>query len=150
MGVMIRLSLLLNIFVLTPICAGLITNASWIGEAYGPFTAARGILLSVYLSIGVVSLLLLLAPEPRAVRALLLVQVLYKLTTPVTVGTFSNPVVVSNLGIAAFHCATIVTIFLAMRRSAGNAGDSESEDQGSNVRMITARARDVRDFSTEG
>jgi hypothetical protein len=137
MGVMIRLSLLLNIFVLTPICAGLITNASWIGEAYGPCSAARGILLSVYLSIGVVSLLFLLAPEPRAVGALLLVQVLYKLTTPVTVGTFANPVVVSNLGIAAFHCATIVTIFLAMRQSAGNAGGSESEDQGKANGSIT-------------
>lgn len=51
MRAMIRLSLLLNLVVLTPISVGLITDASWIGEAYGPFTAARGILLSVYLSI---------------------------------------------------------------------------------------------------
>jgi hypothetical protein len=116
MRVMIRLSLLLNIVVLTPICFGLITDASWIGEAYGPLTTARGILLSVYLSIGLVSVLLLLAPEPRAVGSLLLVQVVYKLTTPVTVGTLFNPVVVSNLGIAAFHTVTIVIIVLARRR----------------------------------
>ncbi len=32
MRVMIRLSLLLNILVLTPICVGLVTDASWIGN----------------------------------------------------------------------------------------------------------------------
>ena len=130
MRAMIRLSLLLNLVVLTPISVGLITDASWIGEAYGPFTAARGILLSVYLSIGLVSLLLLLAPEPRAVGALLLVQVVYKLTTPVTVGTLFNPVVVSNLGIAAFHTVTIVLIFLARQRWASHVGGSVVEDDG--------------------
>jgi hypothetical protein len=126
MRVMIRLSLLLNIVVLTPICVGLSTGASWIGEAYGPQTAARGILLSVYLSIGLVSARLLLAPEPRAVGALLLVQVVYKLTTPVTVGTVFNPVVVSNLGIAAFHAATLVTIYRARQRWAHGAGGAVS------------------------
>jgi hypothetical protein len=137
MRVMIRLSLLLNIFVLTPICVGLITDASWIGEAYGPLTAARGILLSVYFSIGLVSVLLLLAPEPRAVGALLLVQVVYKLTTPVTVGTFFNPVVVSNLGIAAFHTVTIVIIFLARQRWASHVRGPVAEDDGLANRSAT-------------
>jgi hypothetical protein len=137
MRVMIKLSLLLNIVVLTPICVGLITGASWIGEAYGPLTAARGILLSVYLSIGVVSVLLLLGPEPRAVGALLLVQVLYKLTTPVTVGTLFNPVVVSNLGIAAFHTVTIVTIFLARQQWASHVGGAVSGVDGLADRSAT-------------
>jgi hypothetical protein len=137
MRVMIRLSLLLNIVVLTPICAGLITDATWIGEAYGPLTAARGILLSVYLSIGLVSVLLLLAPEPRAVGALLLVQVVYKLTTPVTVGTLFNPVVISNIGIAAFHTVTIVIIFLARQQWASHVGSSVSEDHGLAKRSAT-------------
>ena len=33
-------------------------------------------------------------------------QALYKITTPLTVGTIANPVVVSNLVIAGFHAAT--------------------------------------------
>ena len=104
-----------HIVVLTPICVGLVMDASWIGESYGPATAARGILFSICLSIGLVSLLLLLIREPKLVAALLLVQVVYKLTTPVTVGTLSNPVVVSNLCIAAFHAVTLVFILPSRR-----------------------------------
>ena len=59
MRVMIKLSLLLNIAVLAPICVGLISDSNWIAESYGHFTTARGILFSVYLSIGLVSALLL-------------------------------------------------------------------------------------------
>lgn len=137
MRVMVRLSLLLNVVVLTPICAGLMTDATWIRDAYGPLTAARSILLSVYLSIGLVSVLLLLAPEPRAVGALLTVQVVYKLTTPVTVGTLFNPVVISNLGIAAFHTVTIVIILLARQKWARAVGGSVSEDDGLTKRSST-------------
>jgi len=110
---MIALSLMLNIVVLAPVCAGLITNASWARRAYGDATAARGILLSVYLAIGLVSALLLFLREPKLVAALLLVQVVYKMTTPLTVGTLRSPVVVSNLGIAAFHAVTPALIWHA-------------------------------------
>jgi Na+-transporting NADH:ubiquinone oxidoreductase subunit NqrB len=113
MRVMIQLSLLLNIAVLTPVCAGLISNASWVRASYGEATQARGILLSVYLAIGIVSALLLFVREPKFVAALLLVQIVYKLTTPLTVGTFANPVVMSNLGIAAFHSVTLAWIWRA-------------------------------------
>ena len=116
MRVMIKLSLLLNIAVLAPICVGLISDSNWIAESYGHFTTARGILLSVYLSIGVVSALLLFFSEPKCVATLLLVQFVYKLTTPVTVGTLLNPVVVSNLGIAGFHAVTLVLIFIWWRQ----------------------------------
>jgi hypothetical protein len=44
------------------------------------------------------------------------VQFVYKLTTPVTVGTLLNPVVVSNLGIAGFHAVTLVLIFIWWRQ----------------------------------
>jgi hypothetical protein len=70
---MIKLSLLLNIAVLAPICVGLISDANWIAECYGGFTAAGGTLLSAYLSIGLFSALLLFITEPRFVAALLLV-----------------------------------------------------------------------------
>lgn len=111
MQAMITLSLLLNIAVLIPVCAGLLTNANWVAAAYGEPTAARAILLSVYLSILLVSALLLIIGDPKLVVALLLVQVIYKLTTPFTVASFGNPVVMSNLLIALVHSLTLATIW---------------------------------------
>jgi len=111
MRIMIILSLLLNLVVLAPVCVGLLIDAEWARAGYGPATAARGILLSVYMAIGLVSALLLAVREPKAVAALLLVQVVYKVTTPFTVGTLANPVVMSNLGIAAFHAVTLALIW---------------------------------------
>jgi hypothetical protein len=52
------------------------------------------------------------------VAPLLLVQVLYKLTTPFTVGSFANPVVISNLVIAALHLTTLGLILIDRRRAA--------------------------------
>ena len=111
MNLMITLSLFLNIAVLVPVCAGLVMNARWAVECYGAATQARGVLLSVYLALLKASVLLLLACDPKLVVALLSVQVAYKLTTPFTVGTLVNPVVVSNLGIAAFHVITLTLIW---------------------------------------
>lgn len=111
---MIVLSLLLNIAVLVPVCYGIMTDAAWARESYGEATAARGILLSIYIAIALVSLGLLFRREPKMVAALILVQIVYKLTTPFTVGTIANPVVASNLLIAVFHS---ITLFLIYRRS---------------------------------
>jgi hypothetical protein len=116
MKLMLTLSLLLNLAVLIPVCAGLMANAGWTQAGYGGAAPARGILLSVYLSIAAASALLLVTGGPRQVALLLLMQVLYKLTTPATVGTFRNPVVLSNLVIAAVHAATLAVLW----RSAGN------------------------------
>lgn len=67
--------------------------------------------LSLALSIVVLVLLLvaalLIVQTPGAIAGLLVVQIVYKLTTPLTVGSFTNPVVVSNLLIAPFHGATL-------------------------------------------
>lgn len=111
MDVLITASLALNIAVLLPVCFGLIKGANWTGNAFGQATPARGILLSVYLSICAVSCFLLCRPVTEAVAALLGVQILYKVTTPFTVGSFKNPVVVSNLLIAAVHAVTIMSIY---------------------------------------
>lgn len=111
MKTMLTLSMLLNIAVLIPVCTGLMTDAAWARESYGDPSPARGILLSVYLSILLVSSLLLWIQEPRAAAALLLVQVIYKITTPFAVGTILNPVVISNLVIAGFHLVTLVVIW---------------------------------------
>ena len=111
MQTMLVLSLVLNVAVLVPVCAGLLSDAKWARACYGPASPGRRILLSVYLAIGVVSVLFLVGRWPAPVAALLVVQVTYKLTTPFTVGTITNPVVASNLGIAAFHTLTLVTLW---------------------------------------
>lgn len=105
------LSLAINIAVLVPVCASLLLGAAWIERAFGPPGPARGILASVYLAILIVSLALLVWRQPWAIAALLLVQVTYKLTTPFTVGTLRNPVVLSNLAIAAFHLAALASLW---------------------------------------
>lgn len=116
MKTLILLSLALNVLVLAPVCASLLTGAGWTEAAYGPPSPARGILLSIYLAILVGSAALLFAPHPAVVAGLLGVQVLYKLTTPVTVGTLANPVVASNLAIAAFHAVTLAVIWSRLAR----------------------------------
>jgi hypothetical protein len=93
--------------VLIPVCVGLLANARWTQTAFGDRTPARGILLSVYGAILVVSAVLLVSGQAAQAVPLLGTQVLYKLTTPFSVGTLRNPVVVSNLAIAAFHIATL-------------------------------------------
>lgn len=110
MRFLIYASLGLNIFVLVPVCHGLLNKADWTLAAYGGDTAARGILLSVYLAILAVSVGLLFKPVPAIVAALLLVQILYKFSTPFTAG-LGNPVVTANLAIAAFHSITVWVIW---------------------------------------
>jgi hypothetical protein len=112
---MIYISLIVNVLVLIPVCIGLISDASWVEYGYGPASPARGILLSVYGSILLTSLGLLINPNPMLVAPLLLVQVLYKFTTPFTVGSFTNPVVISNILVALVHLLTLLLIFRAMR-----------------------------------
>lgn len=104
---MVPASLLLNVAVLIPVVFGLVRNLGWARAAFGESTPARGILLSIYLAIVAASLLLLARPDPRMVAAVLALQIFYKITTPFTVGSVTNPVVLSNLGIAAFHGVTL-------------------------------------------
>lgn len=108
---LIYASLVLNIVVLVPVCISLYAKAGWTLTAYGGDTPARGILLSIYLAILLCSAGLLIKPLHMMVAALLMVQIIYKLTTPFTVGSFANPVVVSNLAIAAFHSITMWSIW---------------------------------------
>ena len=117
---MILASLITNVAVLIPVCVGLLLDASWVADVYGAATPARGILLSVYGSILVVSMGLLFKREPMLVAPLLLVQVLYKLTTPFTVDSFTNPVVISNIVVAVMH---LTTLGLILRRKLGRPTD---------------------------
>ena len=104
---MLALSLLLNVGVLAPVCAGLLADSAWARRGFGARSPARGILLGIYLAIGLVSLLLLFSQDESMATGLLLVQVVYKFISPLTVDTLRNPVAVSNLVIATFHTATL-------------------------------------------
>ena len=114
METLIYVSLSLNICVLIPIVILMAIKSPIVDQNWGGFTSARGILMSIYLSILVVSVLLLFKPAPAFVAALLLVQVVYKITTPFTVGKFSHPVVISNLVISAAHIATLANIYVTV------------------------------------
>jgi hypothetical protein len=113
MPALLALSLALNVVVLVPVCIGLMLNTTWVDHAFGPRQPARQILLAVYLSILLLSLLLLLHPRPDAALGLLAAQVIYKVISPWSVGTWRNPVVLSNLGIAAVHAVTIASLWRA-------------------------------------
>lgn len=104
---MLTFSLALNLVVLFPVCAGLSLRGARMTSVFGEWTPARGILLSIYLAIAAASALLLARPDPRMASVLLGLQIIYKVTTPFTVGTLRNPVVISNLAIAAAHLATL-------------------------------------------
>ena len=102
-----KLSLILNILVLIPVCTSLLLKFSWVNDSLGIESPERGILLSIYLAILIFSVVLLFKFDPKFAMALLLVQVVYKVLSPIMVGTLTNPVIISNLFIAAFHSYSI-------------------------------------------
>ena len=114
MNMMITVSLMLNIVILIPVTLGLITGATWADQAYGERSPARDILLSVYLAILLVSCALLIWKIPTGVAA----QVVYKIITPITVGSVDHPVVATNLFVVACHTVTLGLIWLSIGRSA--------------------------------
>ena len=115
---MVRLSLGLNIAVLIPVCTVLILNLTPFVDVWGAATPARGILLSMYVSILILSMGLWMQRNPMLVAPLLAMQVCYKVMTPITVGTITNPVVISNLVIAIVHGITLWYIVKHHRASA--------------------------------
>jgi hypothetical protein len=112
-----KISLLLNILVLIPVCSGILLKANWAAESYGLESPARGILLSIYLAILIFSVVLLFKFDPKMVMALLCVQIIYKLISPIMAGTITNPVIISNLFIALFHSYSVGKIILSQKLS---------------------------------
>jgi len=102
-----KLSLVLNVVVLIPVCSGLLVKSNWIIDSFGIESPARGILLSIYLAILIFSIMLLFKFDPKFVLALLSVQIVYKLLSPIMVGTVTNPVIISNIFIALFHSYSV-------------------------------------------
>lgn len=116
MVLMIKLSLVLNVVILIPVCAGLLNGAPWVQSAFGADTPARSILMSVYMALLITSVGFLLFPNPNAVAVLLFVQVLYKAITPFAVGSWGHPVVLTNLFVIAIHTLTLMLIWTTMAR----------------------------------
>lgn len=111
MKTMIRVSLGVNILVLTPILFGMAIGSPIIDRVWDEYTASRGILSSLYFALFVLSVILIIKTIPVFVVPLLATQVIYKLTTPFTVGDLMNPVVLNNLWIAALHLVTLWVIY---------------------------------------
>ena len=119
-NVFIILSLVTNIVVLLGVCIALIAFGSSRAVVYtwGPQTSGRGILLSIYVSILLMSFVLLILSIRNSssitieymIMSLLIVLVAYKITTPFTAG-ISNPCVIVNLFIAALHAITLGLIW---------------------------------------
>jgi hypothetical protein len=110
---MITASLMLNIAVLIPVCYFMLTNNYRMVKTLGVFTPSQGILLAIYTTILLASILLLFIPDVKLAFALFFMQIVYKLLSPFTVKTFKNPVVISNIFIAIFHLVTIYTMIKA-------------------------------------
>lgn len=104
---LLTVSLLVNVGVLVPVTGVLIADRRPAADTWGARQPGRQILLAVYLSILMVSGGLLVWPDARMAAGLLLAQILYKVLTPITVGSFRHPVVLSNLAIAALHGVTV-------------------------------------------
>ncbi|MEY2759948.1 MAG: hypothetical protein RIR33_3726 [Pseudomonadota bacterium] len=109
---MFLISLSLNILVLVPVLIAIGANGKAAEFAWGADMAARRILAAVYAAIllasaGLIALHLLDRDITAWAQALLVIQVVYKLLTVPLVG-LRNPVVISNVGIAAVHIVTLV------------------------------------------
>jgi len=118
--VFVRISLAVNIVVLIAVCTVLIafSSSKRVVYAWGPPSSGRGILLSIYFAILIVSILLLVMhfwkPKNSAIyhmiAALLATQIIYKVSTPVTAGG-TNPVAISNLCISGLHAVTLYLLW---------------------------------------
>ncbi len=105
---MITASLILNIVVLIPVCYFMLTNNVRIVKTLGEFTPSRGILLAIYATILLASILLIFFADVKLAFALFFMQIVYKLLSPFTVKTLKHPFVISNIFIAIFHLSTII------------------------------------------
>jgi len=94
-----KISLVLNILVLIPVCSGIIIKANWAVYSYGIETPARGILLSIQI-------------WPQVCYGAFICSNYIQLLSPMMVGTITNPVIISNIFIALFHSYGVWKIVL--------------------------------------
>ena len=106
---MLYVSLIVNIIVLLPVCIIILMNGKAAELAWGTKTDGRSILLAVYFTILLFSVLLLIVGPNGLlpiVHTLLAIQITYKLISVITVG-MRSAVVISNIAISLLHSGTI-------------------------------------------
>ncbi len=104
---MILASLITNVAVLIPVCGGLLLDASWVADVYWfPQRRERHPPVSVRRTTRCLD-----GPTVQAGadarRTVAAVSRVYRLTTPFIVGSFTNPVVISNIVSSAMHLTTL-------------------------------------------
>eukprot|EP00928_Gymnodinium_smaydae_P056110 TRINITY_DN39538_c0_g1_i1.p2 TRINITY_DN39538_c0_g1~~TRINITY_DN39538_c0_g1_i1.p2 ORF type:complete len:139 (-),score=19.79 TRINITY_DN39538_c0_g1_i1:185-601(-) len=126
---MTTVAMIINIGILIPVCAGIFRDTEHMGEVYGIRTPARDILLSMYLSILIMSAVLVVLLHISSTQdgakwaacGLMGAQVVYKVLTPVLVkGGVPrhlpfNPVVASNLAAAVYHGITVIVVLISQK-----------------------------------
>jgi hypothetical protein len=111
------ISLLINIIILIPVCIIILYFEDTASFAYGVNTPSRQILLSMYLSILVFSIFLLVnriyygKSNNVSIISLLTVQIIYKILSVGLVTAPNNPVKWANLIVAIIHMFTVYTMF---------------------------------------
>lgn len=113
---MLTISLLVNVIIVFPISYGMLSRQPGMDDVFGPTSAARRILASVYLAIGLVSIVglagLALGQSQYVVpmaAGLLVMQVTYKLITVATVG-LASAVVLTNIAVIVIHTVTLAVL----------------------------------------
>lgn len=104
-------ALILNIAVLVPVTVSIFRKSEWTLEAYGNQTPSRQILLCIYLSILIWSIIILILRSNSSAIALLSIQATYKLLSVLITKDLSNPVIISNLLIAFYEIIAISVAF---------------------------------------
>lgn len=113
---MLIAALVLNLVILIPLVAALLTGSAGMDASFGTVTDARRILTCIYAAIAVVSaglIALHVIEHPRALPmtvALFAVQITYKLTTVPMVG-LASPVVVTNLVVVAVQVGVLLALW---------------------------------------
>jgi hypothetical protein len=115
-------ALVFNVIVLVPVISVLMLGLSPAEDGFGPVTEGRLILTSIYISIAIISLVLIVMhlsqqawAMPMSV-ALFAVQITYKIITVPMVG-LSNPVVITNLVVVAVQVLALSSLWQAHKRS---------------------------------
>lgn len=117
--ILLTLSHLVNVIIVTIIPVLIARDAPAMRASYGPDSAARRILACLYATIAVASAVALIAQLNGDLALSLVIasvlfpmQITYKLLTLPAVG-WTNPVVKSNLAIAALHAVTLSVLWRA-------------------------------------
>ena len=110
---MVLLSHLINVFVLVPVCLGLIRSPESMNLTFGEDTTARQILTCMYLTIVVISGFSLLFSSMMIMVGLILFpfQIIYKTLNLFLIKDKQVGVYGFNLFVAIFHTATMIVLY---------------------------------------